>query len=213
MSKVFWVRRLRRGAEEAEVFLHQGLRIRGDVRGVTIDAEGAHTVAGFPYILLRVQRAAPICSRSEAAWPAGARAEVRPPVRAPAKARMDGGLRLSEAHQFAAAAAEFEATYALDPRRDVLYVWAQALRLGGQCAKALPLYQQFLDAAPPRAEAERARANLTRCRAELAAAPAPPPAASTVTVPAANAADHPPDPSQAPTPPAGSLVAVPAAPP
>src|SRR5712671_2866259 len=148
-----------------------------------------------------------------AGWPARATAEDRQPVRATAKARMDSGLRLYEAHQFAAAAAEFEATYALDPHRDVLYVWAQALRLGGQCAKALPLYQQFLDAAPPRAEAERARANLTRCRAELAAAPAPPPAASTVTVPAANAADHPPDPSQAPTPPAGSLVAVPAAPP
>ncbi|HEX3695196.1 MAG TPA: hypothetical protein VH374_07390 [Polyangia bacterium] len=101
---------------------------------------------------------------------APARAETGLPVRGEAKAHLDRGLRLYEAKQFVAAAAEFEATYALEAHRDVLYVWAQALRLGGQCAAAIGLYQKFLDADPPHREAERARANLVRCRADAAAA-------------------------------------------
>ncbi len=108
-----------------------------------------------------------------------ARAEGGPPIRADAKVHLDRGLRLYEAKQFAAAAAEFETTYGLDAHRDVLYVWAQALRLAGRCPSAIGLYQRFLDAAPPRREADRARTNLARCRSEGASPAVASPATAT----------------------------------
>jgi hypothetical protein len=118
-----------------------------------------------------------------------ARAEGGPPIGAGAKVHLDRGLRLYDAKQFAAAAAEFETTYGLDPHRDVLYVWAQALRLAGHCPSAIGLYQRFLEAAPPKREADRARANLARCREEDASPVVAPPANATPAAAASPSSD------------------------
>jgi tetratricopeptide (TPR) repeat protein len=121
-----------------------------------------------------------------------ARAEGGPPVGGEAKVHLDRGLRLYDAKQFAAAAAEFETTYGLDPHRDVLYVWAQALRLAGRCPSAIGLYQRFLEAAPPKREGDRARANLARCREEGASPVVGPPAPATPAAAASPPSDFPP---------------------
>jgi tetratricopeptide (TPR) repeat protein len=143
-----------------------------------------------------------------------ARASVAPTVRGQAKAHLDRGLALYQSRAFAAAAAEFEATYVLQPHRDVMYVWAQALRLAGQCALALELYQRFLASDPPRREAERARANQTRCVPSVTPAVVQPtptetsgPALGLATPPGT---DPPPAPSPSPSGPAVDLSARPA---
>ncbi|HXI54693.1 MAG TPA: hypothetical protein VNO55_01440 [Polyangia bacterium] len=121
-----------------------------------------------------------------------ARAEGGPPVGGEAKVHLDRGLRLYDAKQFAAAAAEFETTYGLEPHRDVLYVWAQALRLAGRCPAAIGLYQRFLEASPPKREADRARANLVRCREEGASPVVGPPTPATPAAVASPNSDVPP---------------------
>jgi tetratricopeptide (TPR) repeat protein len=139
-----------------------------------------------------------------------ARAGVAPAVRGQAKAHLDRGLALYQSRAFAAAAAEFEATYVLEPHRDVMYVWAQALRLAGQCALALELYQRFLATDPPRREAERARSNRTRCVPAVTASPVPPTPVETVG-PAVGVA--PPPATDAPSSPPGVSVDLSARPP
>jgi tetratricopeptide (TPR) repeat protein len=129
-----------------------------------------------------------------------ARAGVAPAVRGQAKAHLDRGLALYQSRAFAAAAAEFEATYVLEPHRDVMYVWAQALRLAGQCALALELYQRFLATDPPRREAQRARANQTRCVPSVAASPVQPTLIET-SGPEVGAATPPPAAVPSPSPP------------
>jgi hypothetical protein len=113
-------------------------------------------------------------------------------IRPDAQAHLDRGLALYQAKDYTGAARAIEAAYALDPHRDLLYVWAQAKRLGGDCAGAVALYRQFLSEEPPPKEAEMARKNVTRCEREMASGaaegravdeppaltPAPPPAPS-----------------------------------
>jgi tetratricopeptide (TPR) repeat protein len=87
------------------------------------------------------------------------------------------------------AAAAFEAAYAEHPRPELLWAHAQALRLGGRCEEALPLYERFLDGGPTDEEVAEARMNIEACR-ELAGAPAvveapsPPPPEPTPPPPA-----------------------------
>ena len=146
-------------------------------------------------------------------WSLPARAEPAPVVRPDAQTHLDRGLRLYRAKSFKAAAREFEATYKLDPNRDVLYVWAQALRLGGDCAGAVTQYERFLAAAPPKRESELARMNMARCQpgtvpgsaGETGATPAAPsasdpaaPGGATSTTPATPVAAPAPAPGVAP---------------
>jgi hypothetical protein len=55
-----------------------------------------------------------------------------------AKARYDEAMKLYAAHQYRAAIVQLEAAYAIDPRREILFAQAQATRLAGDCAAALP---------------------------------------------------------------------------
>jgi hypothetical protein len=76
---------------------------------------------------------------------------------------------------YAAAIPELKAAYAIEPNPMLLYAWAQAERLNGDCKRAVELYQRFL-ATDPAAEQERlAEANVLDCQAELGAPPPPPP--------------------------------------
>jgi hypothetical protein len=98
---------------------------------------------------------------------------------AESRGHFDQGMALYATRDFRAAARELEAAYALEPRREILFAQAQATRLAGDCAAALPLYQRFLATMPPQQQIEATRIAMTRCqepglseaRAPLAAAP------------------------------------------
>lgn len=99
------------------------------------------------------------------------------PMTAEARARYDEGLRLYGDHDFTAAIREFEAGFALEPRREFLFGEAQAYRLAGDCARAVPLYERFLGSGPSALQVEATRLALDRCArrpAPIAARPAAP---------------------------------------
>jgi tetratricopeptide (TPR) repeat protein len=76
----------------------------------------------------------------------------------------EAGLALYAAKDYQAAAARFEEAHRLDPRRDILFAWAQAERLQGNCVAAVPLYEDFLSRRPTEVERRRAQEHLERCR-------------------------------------------------
>jgi hypothetical protein len=112
---------------------------------------------------------------------AEAPAQAQPPG-AESQGHFDQGMALYAARDFRAAARELEAAYAIEPRREILFAQAQATRLAGDCAAAVPLYQRFLATGPPQQQIEATRIAMTRCqepavlardlRPRLAAAPA-----------------------------------------
>ena len=61
------------------------------------------------------------------------------------------------------ASAELERAYALDPRSELLYGWAQAERLGGHCEAASDLYRRYLATKPNRDQVIAAQAGLGAC--------------------------------------------------
>jgi hypothetical protein len=91
-----------------------------------------------------------------------------------ARRKYEQGMALYRARDFAAAARALGEAYALEPRRDVLFAQAQATRLAGNCAAALPLYQQFLNSDPPEQQVAATRIALARCES-APERPAPPP--------------------------------------
>ena len=84
-----------------------------------------------------------------------------------AKVHLDRAVAHYAAKAYDAAIVEFRASYAIEPRRELLFAWAQAERLRGNCAAAVPLYRKVLDGQPSQQQAEIARAHLDRCRALL----------------------------------------------
>jgi tetratricopeptide (TPR) repeat protein len=103
-----------------------------------------------------------------------------------ARALYDRGLTLYQAKDYADAVTAFEQGFALEPRREFLFANAQARRLAGDCRGAVPLYQRFLEMAPPPVQKSATHIALARCAQQMAAErppapivvapPAPPPA-------------------------------------
>ena len=108
-----------------------------------------------------------------------------------ASARYEKGLSLYEAKDFEQAIAELKSAYALDPKPEYLFAWAQAERLSGDCETAIGLYDQLLaDRRTQRELAERVREVHKRCEETLAAdapAPEPTPAPEATARPVASA--------------------------
>jgi tetratricopeptide (TPR) repeat protein len=110
-----------------------------------------------------------------------------------AKRRFERGLVLFEAKRYDEAIAEFDAAYKLDPRREILFAWAQTERLSGDCPSAVILYRRFLDSDPEERHAVIAREKQALCERSLSTRPegapteapslqpAPAPTPSTVT--------------------------------
>jgi tetratricopeptide (TPR) repeat protein len=113
---------------------------------------------------------------------------------ADAKARYDKGVAAYTAHDYEAAVTWFKDAYALDPRPEILFAWAQAERLSGDCTSAIALYRKFLDGHPADVQADAAQAPLEKCERSLAA-PVEAPGAIVPATPAA----PPPTPAPAPT--------------
>ena len=108
-------------------------------------------------------------------------------MRPEARVLYDRGLSLYQAKDYAGAVRAFEEGFALEPRREFLFANAQARRLAGDCRGAVPLYQRFLEMAPPAVQASATHIALARCAQQMAAerpvaappvvAPPPPPPA------------------------------------
>jgi len=118
------------------------------------------------------------------------RAQQPPALTPEAQPHLARALKHYDAKEYAKAAAAIEATYAIDPNSDLLYMWAQSVRLTGDCAAAVPLYERYLATRPAPAEAERAQTNLARCEPARVATPPSHPAASALVVDA-SVARHP----------------------
>ncbi|MBK7860786.1 MAG: hypothetical protein IPJ65_19730 [Archangiaceae bacterium] len=103
-----------------------------------------------------------------------------------AKQHLESALSLYEAKDYVKAAREFEQAYQSDPQPELLFAWAQSLRLGGNCDAALPLYRRFLEAAVADEGVARAKKQIERCEEVTqarAAVPAPAPAPAPVVAP------------------------------
>jgi len=97
------------------------------------------------------------------------------PTGSQARAAWQRGLARYAAHEFDEAARDLEAAFAAEPRRDVLFAWAQALRLSGHCARAVELYRSYLGMAPSESSRRVAEGHIASCeRAEPAAPSATP---------------------------------------
>jgi hypothetical protein len=110
-----------------------------------------------------------------AARPAGAgdadaapRDDESVPMKPAARTLYDRGLSLYQAKDYAAAIKAFEDGFALEPRREFLFANAQARRLAGDCRGAVPLYQRFLEMAPPAVQASATHIALARCAQQMA---------------------------------------------
>jgi tetratricopeptide (TPR) repeat protein len=75
------------------------------------------------------------------------------------------------------AADAFGDAFEADPNPKFVYAQAQAERLGGDCARAIELYDRFLALDPSAGPAEAARTNRERCRQEIERSRPPPPPA------------------------------------
>jgi len=106
---------------------------------------------------------------------AGTKTEAAP-LGSAAQGHLDAALKHYAQRRYEAAITEFRAAYEKEPRREILFAWAQAERLSGDCPSAMALYQKFLGSDPTSAEESAARLNLKRCEEALGQPAAPPPA-------------------------------------
>jgi tetratricopeptide (TPR) repeat protein len=110
--------------------------------------------------------ASPRAFAADETGPAGDAAGV--PMKPESRALYDQGLALYQAKDYAGAITALEAGFALEPRREFLFANAQARRLSGDCRGAVPLYQRFLEMAPPSVQAQATQIALARCAQQMA---------------------------------------------
>jgi hypothetical protein len=110
---------------------------------------------------------APAIARADEPPTAGA-GEIEGPMRPEAQALYDRGLQRFQSHDYANATADFEAGFAIEPRREFLFAEAQARRLAGDCKAAVALYQRFLTTGPPALQMNATHIALGRCAQLLA---------------------------------------------
>jgi tetratricopeptide (TPR) repeat protein len=89
-------------------------------------------------------------------------------MRPEAAALYTRGLERFATRDYAAAIADLEAGYAIDPRREFLFAEGQAKRLAGDCKGAVALYQRFLATNPSAVQANATQMALGRCAQHLA---------------------------------------------
>jgi hypothetical protein len=115
----------------------------------------------------------------------GRSAAADDPTSPGARARWQAGVAAYQARDYPAAAREFEASYALEPRRATIFAWAQARRLGGDCEAAVALYRRYLETRPSREGTRAAQEQIARCEQVLATESRPPEPGSAPPSPAA----------------------------
>ncbi|HEY0253169.1 MAG TPA: hypothetical protein VGC41_16660 [Kofleriaceae bacterium] len=73
------------------------------------------------------------------------------------------GFKAFTAKDYKTARSELSIAYKLDPEVPLLYVWAQAERLDGNCTRAVELYQKYLYSDINKAQADAARNWIKEC--------------------------------------------------
>ena len=153
------------GASRPRAFVSSALLALGALLGVVGRSSSARAAdAAAPSA--PAAEPAPTPPAPVSSWPEPA------PMGALARERYEEGLRLYGARDFAGAIQLFEEGFALEPRREFLFAEAQAHRLAGDCARAVPLYQRFLETAPSPIQVDATRLGLDRCAKQEAAAAA-----------------------------------------
>jgi hypothetical protein len=97
--------------------------------------------------------------------------EPSSPMAPEARAHLERGLRAYADREWREAIAAFRAGYAIDPHPDFLFPWAQATRLSGDCAGALPLYRKALAAAATGEDRRDIEGLIARCEEEVERSP------------------------------------------
>lgn len=92
-----------------------------------------------------------------------ARAGADPQLAGEARVHFDKAMAAYDAKRFDEALEELRAAYAIDPRPDLVYAEAQALRMAGRCREAIETYRRFLALSPPATEAAKAERHIARC--------------------------------------------------
>lgn len=80
------------------------------------------------------------------------------------KAAFEAGLTAYAAKDYDKAVAQFQLAHAMHARPEVLYAWAQAERLRGNCRTAIPLYARFVQESSSATARERANEQLVNCK-------------------------------------------------
>ncbi|MFN0252551.1 MAG: tetratricopeptide repeat protein [Kofleriaceae bacterium] len=88
-----------------------------------------------------------------------------------AQQHLDLSVAAYKAGDFVTASKEIEAAYAIDPKPQLLYTWAQAKRLGGRCDEAIELYRRFAAAGATDEQRTAAQTGISLCDKELAKTP------------------------------------------
>jgi hypothetical protein len=101
-------------------------------------------------------------------------ADKDPPKDPVARARLEIGSERYRAGDYKAAAAEFCAAYKREAHPRLLYNWAQAERLAGNCEGAVPLYRKLMDSSLPDDRRKVVALHLAECVQKLEQAAAPP---------------------------------------
>lgn len=103
-------------------------------------------------------------------------ADAKGPLRDPqAEAHFEVAQKFFDKDDYASAIPELKAAYSIEPNPQLLYAWAQAVRLSGDCAKALGLYQRFLETKPSPEFVRVTETNMLDCSAAVPAEPNPEP--------------------------------------
>lgn len=96
----------------------------------------------------------------------------------PTDPEFEAGKAAFAEERYAEAAAHFERAHQENPDPLLLFVWAQAERLAGQCDAAVPLYRRYLALEPPDSDVQVTRAAIEACGEDPDVVPEPPPAPS-----------------------------------
>lgn len=115
-----------------------------------------------------------LLSITSVAWGPSAVVEASPAKRADADAHFEAAAELYAREDYAGAADEFSIAYALAPRVDTLFAWAQAERLAGDFDAALELYERLLDGELSKAQREALETLRFEVQGELVIAPSEP---------------------------------------
>lgn len=116
-----------------------------------------------------------------------------------AKERFERGLAGYTAQEYANAVKDFRIAYALDPRPEILFAWAQAERKYGRCSQATKLYTRFLKSRPSEQQAGAARTGIDLCKDQPDTTPGDPEDAEPEEKPVVE--EKPPEPEPEPPPP------------
>src|SRR5262245_516082 len=95
-------------------------------------------------------------------------AAAQPDAREQAKSHFKQARAHQQAGEYARAAEEYKAAYALDPRPETLFNIAQAYRLAGDKPAALEHFKRYLDGQPSGAPADEARAFVAELERQIA---------------------------------------------